>query len=136
MIKWLGYLGGLLLIAACFMKWVIIEIKQIVVTGVDATGTNFGKPGYLHLILAVLFLFFHSIPRVWAKRANHAVIAINLGWALRNYLIISMCREGDCPAKQSGLYLLVLASILMLVAGLFPNMKPIEEVRKFESSEG
>ena len=124
--KWLGLFGAILLIVACFLKWVIIDSKNIVVTGVDATGTFFGKPGYLHLLLGVLFLMFHFIPRVWAKRSNLAVAAINMAWAIRNYFVVTTCRGGDCPDKQTGIYLILIASFFILLAALFPDMKAIK----------
>lgn len=121
--KWFGFLGAVLLIIACLQKWVIIASRNIVITGIDATGTSFGKPAYFHFILVFLFLIFHFTPRIWAKRGNLIVAAINMAWAIRNYLIITMCRGGDCPEKQTGIYLIVIASFILLLAALFPDMK-------------
>jgi hypothetical protein len=121
--KWFGLAFAILLVVACFLPWVFIASKDIIVTGVDARGTNFGKPGYFHLILTALFLFFHLMPRVWAKRANLAVTAVNLGWAVRNYFVISFCQAGDCPEKEPGLFLVVITSLFMLISALFPDMQ-------------
>jgi len=123
--KWIGYLAAALLIAACFMTWVTIPSKQIVVTGVDAAGTNFGKPGYFHFICAFFFITFSLIPKIWAKRSNLLVTALNIAWAIRNYFIITACREGDCPEKHVAIYLILLASALLLVSSMFPDMKPV-----------
>ena len=129
--KWFGLAFAILLVIACFLPWVYIASKGITVTGVDARGTNFGKPGYFHLVLAAFFLFFHLVPRVWAKRANLLVTALNLGWAVRNYFVISLCQAGDCPEKESGLFLVVITSLFMLISALFPEMKlPEDKVRK------
>ena len=125
--KWVGLFAVILLIVSCFLPWVIIPSKNIVVSGIDSTGTNFGKPGYTHFVLSFFFIIFHFIPRLWAKRSNLLVVALNIAWAIRNYFIISMCREGDCPEKQIGLWLVLLASILMLIAALFPDIKLKEE---------
>jgi len=125
--KWVGLFAVILLIVSCFLPWVIIPSKNIVVSGVDSTGTNFGKPGYTHFVLSFFFIIFHFIPRLWAKRSNLLVVALNIAWAIRNYFIISMCREGDCPEKQIGLWLVLLASILILIAALFPDIKLKEE---------
>jgi len=125
--KWIGLLAVILLIVSCFLPWVIISSKDIVVSGVDSTGTNFGKPGYTHFVLGVFFIIFHFIPRLWAKRVNLLVVALNIAWAIRNYFIISMCREGECPEKQIGLWLVLFASVLMLIAALFPDIKLKEE---------
>ena len=125
--KWIGLFAVILLIVACFLPWVIIPSKNIVVSGVESSGTNFGKPGYNHFVLSFFFIIFHFIPRLWAKRSNLLVVALNIAWAIRNYFIISMCREGDCPEKQIGLWLVLLASILILIAALFPDIKLKEE---------
>ena len=127
--KWIGLLAVLLLIVSCFLPWVIILSKNIIVSGVDSTGTNFGKPGYAHFVLGFFFIIFHFIPKLWAKRINLIVVALNIAWAVRNYFIISMCREGECPEKQTGLWLVLAASALMLLAALFPDIK-LSDVRK------
>ena len=125
--KWVGLFAVILLIVSCFLPWVIIPSKNIVVSGVESTGTNFGKPGYTHFVLSFFFIIFHFIPRLWAKRSNLLVVALNIAWAIRNYFIISMCREGECPEKQIGLWLVLLASFLVLIAALFPDIKLKEE---------
>jgi hypothetical protein len=127
--KWIGLAAVILLIVSCFLPWVIIASKNIVVKGVDSTGTNFGKPGYTHFVLSFFFVIFHFVPRLWAKRVNLLIVALNIAWAIRNYFIISMCREGECPEKQTGLWLVMLASILMLVAALFPDIRLKEETK-------
>ena len=52
-----GYVAGLLLLVACFLPWVTIESRGVVVSGMDAGGTSFGKPGSGHLF----FLFFLNL---------------------------------------------------------------------------
>ena len=125
--KWIGLFAVALLVASCFTPWVIITSKNIVVSGVDATGTNFGKPGYFHFVFSLFFVVLHLIPKLWAKRWNLMVVAFNTAWAARNYFVISMCREGDCPEKQIGMYLVLIASVFMLLAALFPDIKLKEE---------
>lgn len=121
--KWIGFALAALLVVSCFSPWVFIESRNITVSGIDAGGTNFGKPGYFHFVLTFFFLAFTFIPRVWAKRSNFLITALNLAWAIRNYFIISACHGGDCPQKKIGIYLMLMASALMLVSALFPDMK-------------
>jgi len=125
--KWIGLVAVILLVVSCFLPWVIIPSKNIIVSGVDSTGTNFGKPGYSHFVLGFFFIIFHFIPKLWAKRVNLLVVALNIAWAIRNYFIIAMCREGECPEKQIGLWLVLAASVLILIAALFPDMQLKEE---------
>ena len=121
--KWIGLLAIIALVVSCFLPWVIINSRDMIVSGVDSGGTNFGKPGYVHFILGLFFIIFHFIPKLWAKRWNLIVVALNIAWAIRNYFIISMCREGECPEKQIGLWLVLISSALMLFAALFPDIK-------------
>ena len=125
--KWAGLAAAVLLIFSCFLTWVIITSKNIAVSGVDATGTSFGKPGYFHFLFTFFFIVFTFIPRIWAKRTNFLITALNLAWAIRNYLIISACRGGDCPEKHAGIYLVLIASMLMLASALFPDIKLPEQ---------
>lgn len=122
-IKWVGVASGLLLVIACFMKWVYIESRQIIVTGVDAAGTTLGKPGYFHLLMILFFIPFTLIPKIWAKRANLLVTALNLAWAFRNFLVVPACSGGECPVKHTGLYLTLIASILMLITAMLPDLR-------------
>ncbi|MGB3005669.1 MAG: hypothetical protein WBC06_04105, partial [Chitinophagaceae bacterium] len=121
--KWIGLAAGGLLIASCFMPWVLIESRNITISGLDSTGTNYGKPGVFHLFFAALFLIFHLIPQLWAKRFNLPVAALNIAWAIRNYLVIATCQVGECPDRKLGLYMMLLGSVLMLAAALFPDIK-------------
>ena len=121
--KWIGVLAAILLVVSCFTPWVIIESKNITVSGIDATGTNYGKPGYFHFIMVFFFLLFSFIQKIWAKRFNLAVVGLNLAWAVRNYFVITACSGGDCPAKQTGLWMMLLSSVLLLVASFFPDVE-------------
>ena len=132
--KWIGLAAVVLLIVSCFIPWVFIESRNITVSGMDARGTNFGKPGYFHLFMTVFFLLFSFIQKVGVKRANLLITALNLGWAIRNYFMITACHAGDCPLKKTGIYLMLVASIVMMVSALFPDMKlpgekPLPELR-------
>ena len=121
--KWVGVLAAAALIIACFFPWVFIESKNMTVTGIESSGTNFGKPGYFHFFLAAIYLLFTFIPKVWAKRWNLLIVAMNIAWAARNYFIISACSGGECPEKKVGLYIVLISSLVMLIAALFPKME-------------
>ena len=121
--KWAGILAAVALVISCFLPWVSIDTKNIIVWGMESEGTSFGKPGYLHLILTGIFLAFNLITRIWAKRMNLLVTAINLAWAVRNFFVISTCQGGECPGKHPGIYLMLFSSIVMLISAMFPDMK-------------
>ena len=125
--KWIGLAAAILLVVSCFATWVVIPSKNIVVTGVNATGTNYGRPGYFNLLMTLFFVIFTLIPRIWAKRINLLVTALNFAWTLRNYFVITACMAGECPKKHGGIFLLMFASLLMLVSSLFPDVKLPEQ---------
>lgn len=111
------------MIIACTMPWVQVISKNITVTGLKATGTNYGMPGLMNIILGCVATLFFLLPKIWAKRTNIFVCALNAAWAVRSYILVSTCQMGECPEKQVGLYLLFVASVMMLVAALFPRME-------------
>jgi hypothetical protein len=117
-IKPLGLLAALAVIIFCFLPWVYIESGGITVTGMSAKGTNFGKPGLLHLVFTGLYLALFVIPRVWSRRLNLLFATINFAWAVRNFFLISTCYGGECPVKKPGLYGILACSAIMLFAVL------------------
>ena len=121
--KWTGLIASVFLIVSCFLPWVVIAYKNIIVSGVESTGTNYGKPGYFNFVLAFFFILFSLIERVWAKRCNLFIVAINMAWAIRNYIMITTCYGGDCPDKKIGLYLMLVASAVMLLGAFIPGIK-------------
>ena len=126
--KWAGIAAAITLIIACFLTWVTVTSKNIVVSGVDATGTSFGKPGYFNLLMTFFFIACTLVPKVWAKRINLLFTGLNFAWTIRNYFVISACQGGECPEKHTGLYLMLVASLLMLVSSLFPDIElPVEK---------
>jgi hypothetical protein len=121
--KWIGVMAAVLLVVSCFTPWVIIESKNITISGIDATGTNFGKPGYFHFIFSFFFLLFSFIQKVWAKRFNLLIVALNVAWAAKNYFLLTACAGGECPLFKTGLWLMLLSSICMLIAAFFPDIE-------------
>lgn len=45
-----------------------------------------------------------------------------MAWALRNYLLLSTCQGGECPDKKAGLFLLMIASGIILAMSLLPKL--------------
>jgi len=118
-----GLLSAIILAGACFFPWVTVESKSIVVSGVEAEGTNFGKPGYLHFIFIGLYIIFLVLNRLWSRRVNLFISTLNLTWAVRNFILISTCRAGECPEKHIAIYIMLISSIAMIVPVLFADAK-------------
>lgn len=121
--QWIALAAGVTLAIACFMPWVYIQNPDITISGVESAGTRFGKPGYIHFIFTGLILCFTLINRVWAKRFNLLLAALNMAWAIKNFIIIGRCEAGECPEKQIGFYLLLFSAFVLLGSTLFPGIK-------------
>ncbi|MCH5688314.1 hypothetical protein LWM68_31065 [Niabella sp. W65] len=111
----------ILLIVACFMPWMRIEDPALTITGMDTSGTRYGKPALAHFVLAFFILCSAFIPKIWAKRLGLLFAALNLAWGIRNFGVIPHCEAGVCPEKLTGIYLLLIASIVLLITALFPK---------------
>jgi hypothetical protein len=124
----IGALAAVAVIASCFLPWIIIPDLQIKVSGFASEGTRFGKPGLMNAIMSGIAFFLFLIPAVWAKRANLFFTGFNLAWAIRNYILLTICHGGDCAVKTPGLYLYLGATIVQLLMAVFPNL-PLDENR-------
>jgi len=119
----LGVIAVIALAGICYLPWSFIPGKNIIVTGMSAPGTDFGKPGLMHMALGVLLLLFFLIPKIWAKRINVFIAAINIAWGIRNYILLSTCYMGVCPQKKAGLFLLLALCSFIQVMSFFPKIK-------------
>ncbi len=118
-----GIAAALALIVICFLPWSFIASRQLTVSGLSATGTDFGKPGIFNIIMTCAALLLFAVARVWAKRANVFICAINLAWSIRNYILLSTCLFGECPEKKPALYALVVLAVIMQVMAFLPKIE-------------
>ena len=123
----IGLIATIILIIFCFQTWVTLPTTQAAITGLNTPGTHFGKPALVNLFLSSIVAIFFLIPRIWSKRANIFVNAVNVAWAIRNYVLVSACSGGECPDKKLGLYILVIASGIMLIMSLLPKMDTLDK---------
>lgn len=125
----IGILAVVLLVVSAYLPWAYIDyglLHRAVLTGMDTGKTNYGKPAFLNLIFGALFLITVLIPRVWAKRIGIFFAIVVLAWNLRNYFLFA-CEMGYCPEKKIGLYLTVLAAILVMICALLPYVPHMPE---------
>ncbi|RYF84072.1 MAG: hypothetical protein EON98_09730 [Chitinophagaceae bacterium] len=119
----LSLLAVALLVLACFLPWMTIESKAITITGLDTTGTDYGKPAYFHFLWSGIYLLFVLINKVWSKRTAVVVAAFNIAWAARNFLLVPVCQMGECPVRKIGLYLVLVSSLAMFITPLLSEGK-------------
>jgi hypothetical protein len=129
--KYSAHIGILccgILILSAYYPWIYIESLQVYIKGVGAdVKTVFGKPALMNFYLTPILIILFIIPKLWAKKINPFAGAINFAWALRNLLLLSTCRNGECPQHQAALYVYFLSAVVILVMTVLPykaNQQP------------
>ncbi len=121
-----GVVACLALIVTCFFPWSYVAEIHLLITGVNG-GENLGKPGLFNIILCSLMFIFFTIPKIWAKRSNIILSALNIAWGFRNYLLVGACSGGICPEKRWGIFALLFLSIFIEVMTFLPNIKVVSK---------
>jgi len=114
-IRWLSVLTAAVIITACFFTWVSVEGKGFYIGGFFSSEDRFGDPGLLHTIFCSIYILLLLLNKIWSMRTAFFVAAFNVAWGIRNYIVISACSGGVCPEKHTGLYTILIGSILLLV---------------------
>ena len=128
-LHWVGLAACITLIVYCFMNWTyyvdayIANEAERTFTGSYSFGNNYGKPGKFLAGFGVIVLILMLLPKIWAKRTNLFVCALAVGYSIKSYILFSSCYNAYCPEKKLGLYLMLIASIVMLIASAFPNLR-------------
>jgi hypothetical protein len=126
--KWIGLLAAVTVLIICYQPWIYVPFVQLEIGGMYASGKqNFGRPGLVNMIMTGASVMMFLLPFIWAKRTNIFLCAFNIAWAFRNYILLTKCYAGDCPVIKPGLYILLLASLLLLAMSFVPDIKITEE---------
>ena len=118
----LGVVIAILVMGVCFLPWSIVIERNIVITGVHATGTDFGRPGLMNIVFSLVMILLFCIQKTGAKRTNLFVGAMNFAWAVRNYILVTTCFFGECPQKQIGLFALLIFAFGAMLMTFFPQI--------------
>jgi hypothetical protein len=118
----IGIIACLIVLICSYLPWSIVVSEHITISGFDTRGTRFGRPGLFLDFFTVLSLLLFAIPKIWAKRTNIFIWAIVFTWSIRNYILVSTCLMGECPVKQPALYVLVGASLVVMIMTLLPTI--------------
>ncbi|OIQ96028.1 hypothetical protein GALL_220260 [mine drainage metagenome] len=127
----IGIAAALLVIGICFLPWVEVPSLHLVLNGINGKVNNeltFGEQWKAHSFFCVLMIVFFLIPTVWAKRSNIFFAMLHLGWSIKNYILFSMCRSGECPEIKPALYLLLVLAIIIQLMTLLPKLEIKEPV--------
>ncbi len=122
----IGFLAAVALIAICFLPWCTVETIHVTLNGKNGyvnENLNFGIQYIPHTFFAIILMSLFAINKVWAKRTNIFIAFLNLGWAIKNYILFSLCRTGICPTIHPALYLLPGIAILIQIMTFLPKLQ-------------
>lgn len=132
----IGIIACIALIVSCFLPWAYYADSHIV-NEADRTFTGFysyqhqyGRPGMFLVFSGVIILVLMIVPKIWAKRTNLFLSALVLAYAIKSYVLFTSCYNAYCPEKRMGIYIMIVASVFILAASVFPKMKLENNARK------
>ena len=121
--KWVSLAAFILLLSACFMPWAFYADVQKSFTGFFSENNSYGKPGKLLLVFGGLTTLFSFIKVIWLKRAALLSGGLCVAYGIKNFLLYGSCYRGYCPEKEIGLYLMLISTLVIFIASLFPEGK-------------
>ncbi len=123
----------ILLVVSCFMPWCyyadvhIPTEAQKTFTGFVTYQNQYGRPGKLLTLIAVVSFIFMLLPKIWAKRANLFIAALGVGYAIKTYILYTSCYNAYCPEKRAGIFIMIACMVIILIASAFPDIKLPED---------
>jgi hypothetical protein len=124
---WLGFVAVLLLICSCFLPWAYYPDIDKTFTGFFSESNAYGKPGKVFVFLGVISGILFLVPRIWAKRFNLLVTVLMFAYGIKTWILFTSCYHGICPEKKTGIFLIIAASLIILIAAILPDLKLKEE---------
>ncbi len=121
--KWIGIVACVILAIATFMPWAYYPDLHINFTGVYSQDNAYGRPGKYLMFYAIVSFVLILLPKIWAKRTHLILSALFTGYAIKSYVLFSSCYNAICPERRIGIYLMIIASIIILLVAIFPDIK-------------
>lgn len=91
-------------------------------TGFHSYQNNYGRPGKFLVTIGLIAITLMLLPKIWAKRTNLFVCALGVGYAVKSYILFTSCYNAYCPEKKLGIFLMLAATIVMLIASALPSL--------------
>lgn len=121
--QWIGVLACLTLVVSGFTNWTWYPDLHKYFTGFFSENNVYGKPGKIFIYLASVAVFFFVVPKIWAKRWNVLVCAIIVAYAVKSFILFTLCYHGVCPVKQPGIWVMLFSAVVILLCALLPDLK-------------
>jgi hypothetical protein len=121
--KWISLFAFVLLLVACFLPWTYHADVNQDFTGFYSAKNMYGKPAKLLLVFAGITTLCAFVPVLWMKRTALLVGGLNVAYGIKNFLLFGSCYLGYCPEKKIGLFVMLIATILIFLMSFFPDGK-------------
>ncbi len=118
--RWIALSAFILLAVACFLPWTFHADIQKTFTGFYTEKNMYGRPAKFLLIFGGLSALFAFIPKLWLKRTALFMSGLNVAYGIKTFLMFGACYQGYCPEKKIGLFLMLISTILLMIAAMFP----------------
>ena len=121
---WSGIIACVALMVSCFVEWASFDIggEKVAFSGFYSFNNYYGKPGKFLAGAGFISLALMLTPKLWAKRTNLFVCALTVGYSIKTYILYTSCYNAYCPEKRAGIYVMIAASVVMLIASIFPEL--------------
>jgi hypothetical protein len=123
LLHWIGLTACIVLIISCFMPWAYYADLQKNFTGFYSEQNEYGKPGMFLVPLAIIIFAFMLLPKIWAKRTNLFLGALEISYAVKSFVLFTSCYNAYCPERKAGIYVMLFSTIFMMLAAIFPAVK-------------
>jgi hypothetical protein len=121
--KLIGLSGCALLVISCFLPWAYYPDINKYFTGFFSEQNVYGKPGIIFVFVAVMSALCILIDKVWAKRTFLFFAALNIAYLIKTYILFTSCYNTICPEVKYGFFLVMLSSLAIILAAIFPKSK-------------
>jgi len=119
----LGVICAVILVIACFFHWTWYPDIGEYFSAFYSRENIYGRPGKVFMVVAAIAVALYLVPRLWAKRVNMLVCAINVAYAVKTFILFSSCYGGICPEKQPAIWVMLASALLMMVFAVIPDIK-------------
>jgi hypothetical protein len=121
--KWISLFAFVLLLVACFLPWTYHADVNQDFNGFYSAKNIYGKPAKLLLVFAGITTLCAFVSVLWMKRTALLVGGLNVAYGIKNFLLFGSCYLGYCPEKKIGLFIMLIATILIFLMSFFPDGK-------------
>lgn len=121
--KYLVVIASIGVIVSSFMPWTYYPDIDDTFTGFYSKDNLLGNPGYILCFFAVTSIIAAFVNKTIVKHVGLGLAAVNIAYVIKVYVSYTGCYLGTCPVKLTGIYLLILFSVVLLIAALFPDLK-------------